>query len=473
MKEAPFTLLIGDVMEQLGTLGDESVHCVVTSPPYWGLRDYGTADWQGGDDACDHTVETRHQAQGATSARAGRSNADAQRNENFRDECGKCGARRVDQQLGLEPTPELYVERMVAVFREVRRVLRADGTLWLNIGDCYTSGGRDWRAPDSKGGASGDARAMDTRPETPAGLKPKDLVGIPWRLAFALQADGWYLRADIIWSKPNPMPESVTDRPTKAHEYMFLLTKSARYFYDADAIREASVSPEGSRAGYAGYSDRPEAMGREASGNEKAGVVALNSGARNKRSVWEIATAPYAEAHFATFPPALVEPCVKAGTSEQGCCPECGAPWERETETTFRQTQATNNVGDERATGELGDRGQKWRASGNARGINDVRTTGWRPTCEHKRVGNETSYTPVPCVVLDPFMGSGTVALVARRLGRRSIGIELNPEYAELATKRLETWWKRPQHNRVEPPADQLALDLPVDETTTTSDQTV
>lgn len=254
------TIHEGDVMDGLAAMADESVHCVVTSPPYWGLRDYG-----------------------------------------------------VDGQIGLESTPEEYVARMVAVFREVRRVLRSDGVAWVNIGDSYASA---WACDRRNviGNGSLEHGKREDRPNRLVGcLKEKDLVGIPWRLAFALQADGWWLRSDCIWAKPNPMPESVTDRPTKAHEYVFLLTKSARYWWDQDAVAERGSSEAGSRAGYSGYSERAEAMGREASGNEKAGAVAFNSGTRNIRTVWTIATDPTRDAHFATFPRKLVERCIKAG----------------------------------------------------------------------------------------------------------------------------------------------------------------
>ena len=265
-------------------LEDLSVNCVVTSPPYWGLRDYG-----------------------------------------------------VDNQIGLEPTPELYVEHIVEVFREVRRVLRDDGTLWLNLGDSYASGtGGDRRIADptsqhwSQTSIENRARA---RPPTP-GLKPKDLVGMPWKVAFALQTDGWYLRSDIIWSKPNPMPESVTDRPTRSHEFIFLLTKNPKYYYDADAIKEPAL-----------YADAVVKLGTKPHN-------------RNKRTVWEIPTQPYPEAHLATYPEKLVQPCVLAG------CPPKGT-------------------------------------------------------------------------VLDPFSGAGTTAVVAQKLGRLAIGVELNPDYLHLATLRL------------------------------------
>ncbi len=386
------TVYIGDCRAVMTAMEPGSVHCVVTSPPYWGLRDYGTATWVGGDDGCAHRVggqvaQTKHPAEGhATGQRPG---LDASR-------CVACGARRIDAQLGLEPTPEEYVANMVAVFREVRRVLRDDGTVWLNLGDSYANDGK-WGG--STGGKHVTALHGDTgagRGKRDTGLKPKDLVGIPWRVAFALQADGWYLRSDVIWSKPNPMPESVTDRPTKAHEYIFLLTKSARYYFDAEAVREAAES---------GPSDlRKMAEGRERIGgivkeqtdpllkasaltnigrkrsvggrplDRERNVVGREDGftrmpggesewaengraGRNLRSVWTIATQPYPGAHFATFPEKLVEPCVKAG------CPSDG-------------------------------------------------------------------------VVLDPFAGSGTVGRVANRLGRRAVLIDLSADYIDQAMLR-------------------------------------
>lgn len=209
----------GDALAVLQRLPDKHAQCIVTSPPYWGLRDY-----------------------------------------------------KIDAQIGLEPTLPQFINSLVGVFREARRVLRDDGVLWLNIGDGFTSGNRGWRAPDKKN----PARAMSVRPNTPEGLKPKDLLGIPWRLAFALQDDGWYLRADIIWNKPNAMPESVRDRPTRSHEYLFMFSKQEQYFYDREAVKE------------------------------------LNG--RNLRSVWNINTTPFPGAHFATFPQKLVEPCLKAST---------------------------------------------------------------------------------------------------------------------------------------------------------------
>ena len=291
-------IINADVIEGLRSLPDQSVQCCVTSPPYWGLRDYG-----------------------------------------------------VEGQIGLEPSPEEYVARLVEVFREVRRVLRDDGTMWLNLGDSYNGSG-------GAGGDYGPKGLKAGQPKYPGrhiqSLKPKDLVGIPWRVAFALQADGWYLRSDIIWAKPNPMPESVTDRPTKAHEYMFLLTKQARYFYDADAVRESNISST-TRVISSESSKSINNHDRNDSGVMRVGGNPLG---RNRRSVWTIPTHPTPEAHFAVFPEALVEPCVKAGSKS-------------------------------------GD------------------------------------------TILDPFSGSGTVALVARRLNRSSIGIELNPEYVQIQKKRL------------------------------------
>jgi DNA modification methylase len=316
-----FQVIQGDSLSTLRTLPDESANCCVTSPPYWGLRDYGTAKWEGGDRECNHTgVARRCDKPGRNDKQSTQKGSSSDR---VSRECLLCGATRVDSQIGLEPTPEAYVSRMVEVFREVRRVLRADGTLWLNLGDSYTSGGRDNFGPVVAGTKQATQPAVKhaKRAPQPDGLKPKDLVGIPWRVAFALQADGWYLRSDIIWHKPNPMPESVTDRPTKAHEYLFLLAKSERYFYDADAIKE----PIGTRpnAQSRGPKDTPLERGPREAGNAGLHVMALKirSGeatTRNRRSVWTIATQPFPDAHFATFPPALVEPCILAGCPEGG-----------------------------------------------------------------------------------------------------------------------------------------------------------
>lgn len=360
------TILTGDVREQLRTLPAESVHCVVTSPPYWGLRDYGVAG-----------------------------------------------------QLGLEKTPAEYVANMVAVFREVRRVLRADGTLWLNLGDSYAAN-RGYRVPNSKHVDDGNSKGMKA---AEFGLKPKDLVGIPWMTAFALRADGWYLRLDIIWHKPNPMPDGVTDRPTKSHEYVFLLTKSAKYFYDAEAVREPHTYADRDKRFLNGPS---KGIGKVETGKYAMQACgAYHPNGRNLRSVWTIPTQAYSGNHFATFPERLVEPCIKAGTSEYGCCPTCGAPWRRVVK---RKRVPTRPGKDSKVTGDSltdGNRDPK-------RHVTETQTTGWQPTCEC-----DTDTPPMPCVVLDPFFGSGTTGIVAARLGRRCIGIELNADYVKLAHRRL------------------------------------
>lgn len=259
------TIYQGDCREVLREMPAESINCCVTSPPYFGLRDYG-----------------------------------------------------VDGQIGLEQTPEEYVAQMVSVFREVWRVLREDGTVWLNLGDSYAGGAggrgdRDREIPRADGSTGKPSQKHNgKRIPIPLGnYKPKDLMGIPWRVAFALQADGWYLRQDIIWAKPNPMPESVTDRCTKSHEYIFLLSKSARYYFDADAVAEPSSGLTGGRFGSGG---REVGRLRQDAGRERP----PDTGTRNRRSVWTVATSPYSGAHFATFPPKLIEPCILAGCPEGG-----------------------------------------------------------------------------------------------------------------------------------------------------------
>jgi len=305
----------GGCLDVLRSMPDESVNCCITSPPYWGLRDYG-----------------------------------------------------VTGQLGLEKTPEEYVAKLVEIFREVRRVLRNDGTLWLNLGDSYIGGDRGGLGQCGVGSLEGNRYENGQRIGLPTGkidgLKPKDLVGIPWRVAFALQADGWYLRQDIIWHKPNPMPESVTDRCTKAHEYIFLLSKKAKYYYDADSIRQPHQQNSLERYEY-GHNAPADSTGM-VSAASKTGVFQsermgdhVNPLGVNRRSVWTVTTKPFKEAHFATFPPDLIEPCALAG------CPESG-------------------------------------------------------------------------IILDPFMGAGTTAVVAKKNHRQFIGVELNPAYIEMAVKRID-----------------------------------
>lgn len=390
-------ILTGDCRDILKTLPSQSVQMVCTSPPYFGLRDYGVAG-----------------------------------------------------QIGLEPTPAAFVAEMVGVFRQVWRVLRDDGTVWLNLGDSFASGhGGSTTAGNyiPKNGSEKpatprkredvDCASWSTRDVTPKrvipGLKPKDLMGIPWRVAFALQDDGWYLRRDIIWAKPNPMPESCTDRPATAHEYVFLLTKRARYFYDAEAIKEPGTIPAGTK-GAKGSAERFAMEGV----NSRPPEYKVYDGTRNARSVWTITTQPFSEAHFATFPPKLAETCILAGTSEHGACRTCGAPWERMVEKlnappevfTGRAAPTDGMIhSGMRVGGEMKGSGQKlqdWRAA------NPPRTTGWQPTCTCPPAD------PVPCVVLDPFAGACTSLLVADRLGRDAIGIELNPEYAAMGRRRIE-----------------------------------
>jgi DNA modification methylase len=352
-------LLTGDCRAILPTLPAVSVHCVVTSPPYWGLRDYGVAG-----------------------------------------------------QIGLESSFADYIETMRGVFAEVRRVLRPDGTLWLNMGDCYATAPNGRSALNTK--ISGhDNRTFRDKPFSTIGngLKPKDLCGIPWRVALALQADGWYLRSDIIWAKPNPMPESVTDRPTKAHEYLFLMAKSERYFYDAAAIAE------------------PFAVDLAGNGNTT----------RNRRTVWHIPTAPFPAAHFATFPPALIEPCISAGCPHKACA-TCAAPWVRIQERVGPDGRAIVVAASDRyardETGKplMGDNMLEY-------GVRGSFNVGDKGTAKRNGVGFSPSCAcnsgTVPGTVLDPFGGAGTTGLVADRLGRNAILIELSPAYAAMAKTRI------------------------------------
>ena len=304
-------ILVGDCRDILRTLPAGSVQCCVTSPPYWGLRDYGTAAWEGGEPGCEHTGISRGQKpDDMQNTSPGSSRDKVSKN------CRICGARRIDAQLGLEATPEENVANMVAVFREVWRVLRDDGTLWLNLGDSYGSGASGQNFFDPNGERPGGGRLTEEggfghRKRSGIQGMHKQLLGIPWRVALALQADGWYLRSDIIWAKPNPMPESVTDRATKAHEYIFLLTKQERYFYDAEAIKEPTS--ELTRWTYA-QPDKAARNGQTRNGTGKTGLREYSNGLRNRRSVWTVATQPYKESHFAVFPEDLIKPCILAGT---------------------------------------------------------------------------------------------------------------------------------------------------------------
>jgi DNA modification methylase len=394
LEDPDVRLYHGDCLDVLRELPSSSVHMCATSPPFYGLRDYGT-----------------------------------------------------EGQIGLEDTPDQWVQNLVAVFREVRRVLRDDGTLWVEIGDSYSSGsiGRNDADRDFTGGGgnklgSGNPGGGITR--TTPGHKSKDLLGQPWLLAFALRADGWWLRSEIIWARPNPMPESVTDRPTKSHSTVFLLSKQPRYFYDADAIREPHSYPDDTNR-YAG-NERGERNGH-LKGTGRGMTYeqrVLNPAGANARSVWNIPTQPTPYAHFATWPEALVRRMILAGTSEKGCCPECGAAWVRETETTFDGdiTRGANEKYPERKATAHNP------ALAMGRATPSTRTLGWSPSCTCEVLEVEAPHgirpdgppTPVPCTVLDPFAGSATTNLVARNTGRHSIGIELNESYLHIAGKRLQ-----------------------------------
>lgn len=504
-------ILHGDCRELMAAMPERSVHACVTSPPYWGLRDYGTPplSWP-------------------AFAYAPLSGLPA---------CVEIPA--MECSLGLEPTLEAFIGHMVLVFREVRRVLRDDGSCWVNMGDSYAGsrcGGEQLgtlagKQPthsktakknhqaftsDQRNASSGAKRAMTAsrrRDDEPIprsdlkiqGLKPKDLVGQPWRLAFALQADGWWLRSDVIWDKPNPMPESTKDRPTKAHEYLFLLAKSERYYFDQDAIKEPASADTHARyargrsqshkwsdeadpmpgqrqqtiaksfehmrkpvGGWAngpgthtaidhttaaaergqlleprypgngvgwghGSEPKPRTKGRklaEAGSGTKNNesfdaAMAVIPESRNKRSVWRVVTEGFPEAHFATFPTALIRPCIQASTSEKGACPDCGAPWNRLVKIDY------TNPGNRTTNGARSVENREITAGFKQRLEKQVETLGWEQGCECAPA------EPVPCTVLDQFGGSGTTGLVADRLQRNAILCELNPKYIGIAERRI------------------------------------
>ena len=472
-------IIVGDALAELQKLPDGCVQCCVTSPPYWGLRDYGTATWEGGDPECDHQPpdDAGHTSKPTAGQRAhpGRFAGPI---------CLKCGARRIDQQMGLEASPAEYVARMVEVFREVRRVLRDDGVLWLNVGDSYNS-----QAGNYRGGIQGmkkvgrtleggtrklfKAHEYHARPPLTDGLKPKDLVGIPWMLAFALRDDGWWLRSAMPWVKRSAMPESVTDRPASALEYVFLLTKSARYYFDMDVVRVELLESSIQRLSQPTFDQQqggPKDYGRQTDENRSARKALCNLKEKlvrqekwgDRQEGWterdktigrnfrntdlyfesldiphgmifygdepvglDVNPVPFKEAHFATFPPKLVEPLIKAGTSQRGACPKCGAPWKRviEKRTIRRKRPADRTTRHEQGGGI--------NACGNTVAGVDAQTLGWQPTC---KCGCEDT---IPCIVLDPFAGVGTTCIVAAQLNRDYIGIELKLEYAAMAREQL------------------------------------
>lgn len=381
-------IICGDCLEQLEKLPSETVDCCITSPPYYGLRDYG-----------------------------------------------------VEGQLGLEASPDEYVAKLVEVFREVRRVLKLEGTLWLNLGDSYAGSWGNYH-PNSPPGKHGQRVKETARWNRPAyedqafrpptsnkleGLKPKDLIGIPWAVAFALRADGWYLRSDIIWHKPNCMPESVTDRPTKCHEYMFLLSKSQRYYYDNIAIQEKAQNDFGKTWDKRKSAGHPMRYGHDAESQSKIPLGTTLGGMKNKRTVWTIPTKPFSGAHFAVMPEALVEPCILAGTSEKGYCPECGKAWKRQIDRKVERNWKECPKDEGRREQNL--QSDKSGLHSQYHEITEI-TTGWLPSCQCSR-------DPRPGIVLDPFFGAGTVGVVAKRSGRGYVGIELNPDYVEIARKRI------------------------------------
>jgi DNA modification methylase len=372
-------VLRGDALDVLGGLPDGFAQTCITSPPYWGLRDYGVAPrvW-GGKLGCRHRWSAGERG----------------------CFCLRCGAWKGC--LGREPDPDLYVSHLVAVLRAVRRALRPDGTLWLVLGDSFAAAG------------SG------------SGLKPKDLVGIPWGVAFALQADGWWLRSDIVWQKPNARPESVTDRPTRAHELVFLLSKSRRYFYDAEAVREGD---QARRSGN-GFK-RPERLsygGAEAARGQDFEWV--GGAGRNRRSVWTVPTQCFKGAHFATFPEALVEPCLLAGSSPVACR-SCGAPWRRIVDSQ-RLLDGEREIKGGWTRADNLHSGRALQATGFGHWRVEIRrqTVGWEASCRHDDPGGR-------CTVFDPFAGAATAGVVAARHGRDFLGIELSGAYARMARQRL------------------------------------
>jgi len=434
------TLYAGHVIDVLREMPAESVNCVVTSPPYWSLRKYDCEPviW-GGESGCEHEWETglisgegnsgsRRWQHGSTSGvehlqRELRASGELAPLNVSHATCHLCGAWYGD--LGLEPTPELYVEHTLMWMREVKRVLRKDGTLWLNIGDGYAGGSV------IRGDGQWPKQHDSTLPRTAYGrvgaLKPKDAVLMPFRVALAAQADGWWVRSVIIWAKPNPMPESVRDRPTDAHEYVFLLTKSKTYFYDAEAVKEAG-SPNTHRRAPVGQVSRPPSESPEGIA-ERGRLGVFTDGrqydyepgdSRNLRSVWSFPTQGFPDAHFAVFPRELPERCIKAGCPEW-VCPKCGKARVRVTENTPMKIRRTD-------WGELA--GNRTATSGTMVAPAESTTTGWTDCgCGEPFVGG---------VTLDPFAGSGTTCEVAYHLGRTAIGIDASAKYLDMAIGRVK-----------------------------------
>ena len=423
----------------------------------YGLRDYGTAKWEGGDPNCEHTVGSgdNDNLKGYVTR--------PERDGEKRQYCQLCGAIRIDEQIGLEQTPDAYIANLVEVFRECKRILRDDGTLWVNIGDSYTSmkSRYNQKAQSLNGGKSQDnefqGNKTDLYHHPELGLKDKDLIGIPWMLAFALRADGWYLRQDIIWAKPNPMPESVKDRCTKSHEYIFLLSKSPKYYYDSEAIMEVATGYDGRKdtmfkgavKSYDGVMPGGKPQSFAQNGHERWQYKSLETGrtgeihsgyenpdgslrvnfddkgtpVRNKRDVWTVTTKPYKGAHYATFNPELIKPCILAGAPET-CCAKCGATYERVVE---RETIWRDRPNQYTSYREINGQPDQRKAG------SQTKTTGYQPTCSCD-AGTSSG------IVFDPFVGSGTTVATAIQLGRKGIGIDLSFKYLqENAKVRVES----------------------------------
>jgi DNA modification methylase len=422
------TIECADVMDYLRGLPDACVNLVVTSPPYFGLRDYGTAAWDGGDPACDHVNNAKATKKfGNPEFNANRPSREETKTAGYyASVCPKCGARRIDQQIGLEATPAAYVARMVDVFREVKRVIRDDASVYVNLGDSFGSGeiGRNDAVQERTldGRPIGKQRATNERQQArrTSGLPPKSLMLIPHRFAIAMQDDGWLLREDIVWQKPNPMPESVRDRCTRSHEYIFHFTKGPRYWYDAQAVSEPVTQSSIDRAKYSFENSKDRSGGSNSPDTLRADQLVPAGGLRNRRSVWTINPANFKSAHFATFPEDIPEICIKAACPEW-CCDQCGAPYEAQVERVAAIPQRHSQSLD-------ASRNDTARAGGFYDA--QINRTGYAPSCTcnaGKRAG----------VVMDIFMGAGTVGLVAKKLNRRYIGCDLNAEYVKMATDRI------------------------------------
>lgn len=510
-------VLFGSVHTELKQVTDESIHCVITSPPYYGLRDYKTEpviwpppegnNWE----ECEHDFELEEKTAelrkglgmeklGEQYRGGGKKAGKVPKVLAVQGFCKKCNTWKGN--LGLEPTPELFIYHIVLICREIKRVLRKDGTFWLNMGDSYWgSGNSTGHTSETKnlGRKTFDYGAIPTSYNTQKKhrlYKPKDLMMMPARIALALMEDGWYVRCDNIWNKRNPMPESVSDRPSRNHEYVFMLSKSRRYYFDQEAVREDNESNYSDIKKMLEKKDRIGGKTLTADDPLYKANLAVQIGqkravgdpfGRNRRSVWDITTTPFSEAHFATFPPKLVELCLFAGTSEWGCCADCGAPYERiveklmpneiaraDSETkydkendsagrlaTYRQGQrkykskyVDNSHGQElqqfqRSNSQVGERDEAREIAEEMfpddkelqqRYINYIhdhgarprrKTIGWKKTCNCK------TEDKIPAIVLDPFFGSGTTGLVAKRSGRSYLGVELQKDYAKVQAKRL------------------------------------